>query len=61
MGDATREVDRLEQDRAPVLVRPVHPDAAEGVTSFLEKRPPEWKMRPSSDLPPQIDNLSEKS
>lgn len=27
------------------------PDAREGVRSFLEKRPPQWTMKPSSDLP----------
>ena len=27
------------------------PDAAEGITSFLEKRPPAWKMSPTLDLP----------
>lgn len=27
------------------------PDAFEGVTAFLQKRPPEWGMRPSSDMP----------
>jgi enoyl-CoA hydratase/carnithine racemase len=26
-------------------------DAREGVQSFLEKRPPQWTMKPSSDLP----------
>lgn len=28
------------------------PDAHEGVTSFLQKRPPQFSMRPSADLPP---------
>lgn len=28
------------------------PDAYEGVSSFLEKRPPKFSMRPSSDMPP---------
>jgi enoyl-CoA hydratase/carnithine racemase len=27
------------------------PDAIEGVVSFVEKRPPSWKLRPSKDLP----------
>ena len=27
------------------------PDAYEGVTSFLEKRKPNWKMKPSKDFP----------
>jgi len=28
------------------------PDAYEGVTSFLEKRPARYSMKPSTDLPP---------
>ena len=28
------------------------PDAYEGVTSFLEKRPARYSMKPSADLPP---------
>jgi enoyl-CoA hydratase/carnithine racemase len=27
------------------------PDAAEGVRSFLERRPPEWQLKASTDLP----------
>lgn len=28
------------------------PDAAEGVLSFLEKRPPDFALKPSTDMPP---------
>lgn len=31
------------------------PDAAEGVESFLEKRPPRWRMSAARDLPEEID------
>ena len=30
------------------------PDAKEGVVSFLEKRTPEWKLRPSRDKPTDL-------
>ncbi|WP_421790705.1 enoyl-CoA hydratase-related protein [Hyphobacterium sp.] len=35
-----------------ILHAGMSPDAAEGVMSFLEKRPPEFPLKPSSDLPP---------
>jgi len=31
----------------------ISPDALEGAASFLEKRPPEWKMNPATDMPPE--------
>ena len=31
--------------------------AAEGVTAFLEKRAPEWKMSKSRDLPDGLPDL----
>ena len=31
----------------------VSPDALEGAASFLEKRPPKWKMDPATDMPPE--------
>ncbi len=33
------------------------PDAAEGVLSFLEKRPPAWKLAKIADLPDDIGEL----
>jgi enoyl-CoA hydratase/carnithine racemase len=30
------------------------PDSVEGVTAFLEKRPPNWLMDPSEDLPKEL-------
>lgn len=31
------------------------PDAREGVSAFLQKRPPDWKMKPSTDFPENIE------
>jgi enoyl-CoA hydratase/carnithine racemase len=33
------------------------PDAYEGVSSFLEKRKPAWKMKPSKDFPDFLDKV----
>jgi len=35
------------------------PDAAEGVTSFLEKRAPKWSGKPSRDLPAKIGKIED--
>jgi len=35
-------------------------DAKEGVTSFLEKRPPEWTLRPSADIPDVFPDWPER-
>jgi enoyl-CoA hydratase/carnithine racemase len=35
------------------------PDAAEGVTAFLEKRAPAWTMRAPQDLPPILGDIVE--
>lgn len=35
-------------------------DAAEGVTSFLEKRAPQWTGKPSRDLPPEIGEIEDE-
>jgi enoyl-CoA hydratase/carnithine racemase len=36
------------------------PDAAEGVTAFLEKRSPKWSGKPSRDLPPEIGEIEDE-
>ena len=35
------------------------PDAKEGIRSFLEKRPPRWSMKVSTDVP-DLDELLKK-
>jgi len=35
-------------------------DAREGVASFLEKRPPEWTLRPSEDIPDVFPDWAER-
>lgn len=36
------------------------PDAAEGVSAFLEKRAPSWSMSPARDMPPAMGALAEE-
>ena len=33
------------------------PDAYEGVSAFVEKRKPKWKMKPSKDIPEFIPTI----
>lgn len=48
-GSDLDSVERVNTEYFKWLGR--QPDAAEGVTSFLEKRPPEWKLSVPADLP----------
>ena len=42
----------MKRERPPFAWLGSQPDAREGVLAFLEKRDPEWQMRPSKDMPP---------
>ncbi len=41
----------LEREGKYFLWASAQTDAREGVISFLEKRPPQWKLRASVDVP----------
>jgi enoyl-CoA hydratase/carnithine racemase len=41
---------RLREDRLFAWAAR-QPDVKEGVAAFLERRPPQWSLRPSVDLP----------
>jgi enoyl-CoA hydratase/carnithine racemase len=48
-ADHPMEANKIESRYLPFMFR--SPDCQEGVNSFLEKRPPKFKMKPSKDLP----------
>ena len=51
-GSAVPDMMRREGDIFPWLSK--QPDAREGVVSFLEKRPPAWRMSVARDLPEKL-------
>lgn len=51
MASAPSPFDVHELDSQLIGSLPTNPDAVEGVMSFLQKRPPEFKMRVDTDLP----------
>jgi enoyl-CoA hydratase/carnithine racemase len=51
MLDAAHPIDAHELDTAGLAALGKSADAREGITSFLEKRPPQWKDRVSMDMP----------
>jgi enoyl-CoA hydratase/carnithine racemase len=52
MDEPWNQAWQREQELFALLA--AHPDAGEGVQSFLEKRPPHWSGRPSVDLPEEV-------
>lgn len=53
LGDVDRET-VLEWQRALFRWTGQQADAVEGVRAFLERRPPEWQLKTSTDLPEEL-------
>lgn len=51
MQSAKHPMDAHEDESLLLHWIPQQPDAAEGINSFLEKRPPQYRMSPDKDLP----------
>ena len=51
MLGATHPMEAHRVDSQAIEYMGARPDVAEGVSSFLEKRPPEFSMKVSKDLP----------
>ncbi|MDT8913912.1 enoyl-CoA hydratase-related protein [Amycolatopsis sp. PS_44_ISF1] len=58
MASAPSPFEVHELDSKLTAGLPTTPDTAEGVRSFLQKRPPEFGMRVDSDLPPYLPWLT---
>ena len=54
---AEPEAEKAQKEIRATFVGGKQPDAYEGVSAFVEKRKPKWKMKPSKDLPEFIPTI----
>ena len=51
MAGADHPMEAHKVDSRGILAMGASPDVKEGIAAFLEKRPPDFRMKPSSDMP----------